>query len=178
MEGRGRDEAEGAPLFHCAYHVVLVTLQDVSCFLSIIPSLLTPPPPPPTPRLPLLPSPYLPTHLLLVLGSVYFHDHSTPPPTTTNPVLFPFPSDRRVDLDVRPSEQDTRRRSATESGGTHWGDGGGTPGEFKGRRRHRRKNAVMESRIAVKRGWNAGEAGRLALINDSVLIQRRHHLFL
>lgn len=51
-------------------------------------------------------------------------------------------------------------------------------GEFKGRRRRGRKNAVMESRIAVKRGRNAGEAGRLALINDSVLIQGRHHLFL
>lgn len=56
--------------------------------------------------------------------------------------------------------------------------GVGTLGEFKGRWRHGRENAVMESRIAVKRGRNAREAGRLALINDSVLIQRRHHLFL
>lgn len=65
-----------------------------------------------------------------------------------------------------------------ESGGEGAREGRGTLGEFKGRRRRRRKNAVMESRIAVKRGRNAGEAGRLALINDSVLIHRRHHLFL
>lgn len=65
----GEPGSEGAPLFHCAYHVVLVTLQDVSCFLSIIPSV------PDSPRLPLPPLPLpIPTHLLLVSGSVYFHD--------------------------------------------------------------------------------------------------------
>lgn len=41
-----------------------------------------------------------------------------------------------------------------------------------------KENVVMESRIAVKRGRNAREARRLALINDSVLIQHRHNLFL
>lgn len=163
LEGRGRDACEGAPLFHCEYHVVWVTLQDVSCFLSIKPSVLT--------ALP------LPSHSSPSSFETLFIFK-----TTTGlflfvclfyPCRFPHWSEvlnRYAGLGARPSKirEESRDREAD----------GGLQGEFKGRRRRRRKNAVMESRIAVRRGRNAREAGRLALINDSVLIQRRHHLFL
>lgn len=139
------------------------------------------PQPPPRPSVRLsLPLDSLPTHLLLVLRLCLFE----PPLCAFFPALFPslIPSLEAVRRLGRAPFQmgHVKKCSATKSGGGGVGGGGAgrTLGEFKGRRRRGRKNAVMESRIAVKRGRNAEEAGRLALINDSVLIQRRHHLFL
>lgn len=114
----GEPGSEGAPLFHCAYHVVLVTLQDVSCFLSIIPSV------PDSPRTPLPPSPS-PSHS---------HSHSSPSsfglclfsrPLRVFPRAYCFPPDPSARIaastwtHVRPNgthEEGGRRRAGGGEG--------------------------------------------------------------
>lgn len=109
VEGRGRDGSEGAPLFHCAYHVVLVTLQDVSCFLSIIPSVLTPPVRFPLP-LPSHSSPSSFEALFIFKTTTRFFSCRFPPWSSL--------SIRCVGWDARPSKRDTWRRQCDgERGG-------------------------------------------------------------
>lgn len=146
--------AKGALLFHCAYHVVLVTLYDISCFLSIISSVLS-----------LCVFSLL--HLLWFSALFIFTISARFLNIWLVCSLKPEDLNSCVGVDMHLSKYETWRSRET-----------GSREKSKIQRKETQKeNVVMESNWCDER-QECQRGRRLALINDSVLIQHKHNLFL